>query len=225
MSVAALSTAGFTQYISASSNLSGSQQALQTLGQSLGAGNLSGALTAFNTYQQINQNLTSASSSSSSSSSTTTTQLATDTKALGSALTSGNLASAQASFASMQNDLAATPSQAMANATAAANQTVQWIDDMLNLSSTDSTDSTTTTDPATSMLDSAYGLNSSSTSTDPTTDILDSALDSYPAASSSTSSTSSTESSSTSSTPTASTSPSYATYGNLGSGASVNAYA
>ena len=222
MSVAALSTAGFTQYISASSNLSGSQQALQTLGQSLGAGNLSGALTAFNTYQQINQNPTGASSDSSTSA---TSQLASDTKALGSALTSGNLASAQASFASMQNDLAATPSQAMANATAAANQTVQWIDDMLNLSSTDSTDSTTTTDPATSMLDSAYGLNSSSTSTDPTTDILDSALDSYPAASSSTSSTSSTESSSTSSTPTASTSPSYATYGNLGSGASVNAYA
>jgi hypothetical protein len=223
MSVAALSTAGFSQYISASSNLSGSQQALQTLGQSLGAGNLSGALSAFNTYQQINQNPTGASSNSSSS---TNSQLATDTKALGSALTSGNLASAQASFASMQNDLAATPSQAMANATAAANQTVQWIDDMLNLSSADSTQSVTPFDPVSSILDSAYGLNPSSTSTDPTTEILNSALGSTAGtSSSSTSTTNPATPAPTPSTPPANTYAIYANQGNLGSSASVNAYA
>jgi hypothetical protein len=231
MSVAALSTAGFTQYIDASSNLSASQQALQTLGQSLGAGNLSGAQSAFNTYQQINQNLTNASAASAHSSASATSQLTKDTNTLGSALNSGNLANAQSAFASMQSDLATTPSQAMANATAAANQTVQWIDDMLSLSNPNSTPATapTTTDLVNSILDNAYGLNSSTSSTNPTADILDSALGSYPAASSTSTPTpaSSTTPSSTASAPApaANTYAIYANQGNLGSGASVNAYA
>jgi len=230
MTVAALSTAGFSQYISASSNLSASQQALQTLGQSLGAGNLSGAISAFNTYKQINQNLTNASSTSSSSSSTTTSKLTTDMNALDSALNSGNLGTAQSTFASMQSDLATTPSQAMANATAAANQTVQWIDDMLSLSSpAKTTTSYTASDLANTILNDAYGVSSSTSSTDPAIAMVQNALntaaENIPSTSSTSaaSTTASTTAASTSST--ASSAPSYATHGNLGSAASVNAYA
>jgi hypothetical protein len=60
MAIAALSNAGFSQFVAASSNVSASQQALQTLQQSLAAGNLSAAQTAFNTYQSLNQNLAAA---------------------------------------------------------------------------------------------------------------------------------------------------------------------
>jgi hypothetical protein len=89
MSVAALSTAGFSQYVAASSNVSASQQAFQSLQQSLASGNLTAAQSAFNTYQQLNQNPSAASSTSSS-----TSQLSTDLTALGSAISSGNLTTA-----------------------------------------------------------------------------------------------------------------------------------
>ena len=49
MTVAALSTAGFSQYIAASSNVTGSQKAWQSLEQSLAQGNLTAAQSAFNT--------------------------------------------------------------------------------------------------------------------------------------------------------------------------------
>jgi ribosomal protein S20 len=129
MAIAALSTAGFSQYVAASSNVSASQQAWQSLQQNLASGNLTAAQTAFNTYNQLNQNLWSASGSSSSSSS----QLATDMKALGSAISSGDLSTAQSAFTTVQNDLKSTPSQAVTNAESAVNQTVQWMDDLLNL--------------------------------------------------------------------------------------------
>ena len=53
-SVAALSTVGFSQYIAASSNVSGSQKAWQSLEQSLVQGNLTAAQSAFTIYSQLN---------------------------------------------------------------------------------------------------------------------------------------------------------------------------
>ena len=120
MTVAALSTAGFSQYIAASSNVSASQQAWQSLEQSLAQGNLTAAESAFKIYSQLNPAQTSSSGSSSSAS-----QLTTDMATLGSALSSGNLSSAQTAFATVESDLKSTPSQAVANAESAAAQTVQ----------------------------------------------------------------------------------------------------
>jgi len=204
MSVAALSTAGFSQYIASSSNVGPSQQAWQSLQQSLAQGNLAQAQSAFNTYNQLNQSLVSTNGSSSSA----TTQMATDMKALGSAIGSGNLATAQSAFATVQTDLASTPSQSMTNATAAVAQSVQWVEDLLNLSSSNTANQTITTDPVASILNSVFEPNSTSTTTDPTTAILDSAY-----GTSSSSSTGST------------TGSSAASSGNAGSSASVNAYA
>jgi len=202
MSVAALSTAGFSQYIAASSNISASQKAMQTLQQSLASGNLSGAQTALKAYMQLNQSQTSATSTSTS----TTSQLSADLATLGSAIGSGNLTSAQSAMATVQSDLKATPSQAITNAESAVAQTVQWVDDLLNLSSTSSAP-TTPVDPTTSMLDSAYGLNPTST-TDPTTSLLEGAYGKQ----------SGTGSTSAAAAP-------LATSGNTGNSASVNAYA
>jgi len=133
MTVAALSTAGFSQHISASSNVSASQQAWQTLGQSLAQGNLMAAQSAFAAYSKLNPAQTSSGGSSSGAS-----QLSTDMAALGSALGSGNLSTAQSAFATVQSDLKSTPSQAVSNAETAVAQTVQWVDDLLSLSSTSS---------------------------------------------------------------------------------------
>jgi len=175
MSVAALSTAGFSQYISDTSNVSASQQAFQSLQESLASGNLAQAQSAFNTYNQLNEALSTATGSSSSSSTTSTgSQLSTDMKALGSAISSGSLSTAQSAFATVQGDLKSTPSQSVTNAESAVAQTVQWVDDLLNLSSSNNEDSAPV-DPATAILNSAYGLSNSTTTTDPTTSILDSA--------------------------------------------------
>ncbi len=215
MTVAALSTAGFSQYIAASSNVSGSQKAWQSLEQSLAQGNLSAAQSAFNTYSQLNP-----SPASSSGSSSAPSQLSTDMAALGSAIGAGDLSSAQSAFATVESDLKTAPSQAVANAESAAAQTVQWMDDLLSLSDlSSSSSSTTTTNPVTAMLDSAYGLNSTSSTTNPEVALLDSKY-----GDGSTASTSSASSSSTASAGTASA-PSAVSSGNAGSGASVNAYA
>jgi hypothetical protein len=176
MTVAALSTAGFSQYIAASSLVSASQQAFQSMQQSLASGNLTAAQSAFKTYQQLNQGATTANSSSVSSSSGSS-QLSTDMAALGSAISSGSLTTAQSAFATVQSDLKTTPSQAVTNAEGAVAQTVQWVDDLLSLSSS-SSESSTLVDPTTSILDSAYGLSPSAASIDPTTGILNSAYDS-----------------------------------------------
>ncbi len=229
MAIAALSTAGFSQYVAASSNVSASQQAWQSLQQSLASGNLSAAQTAFNAYSQLNQNLSATSGSNSSSSS----QLSMDMKALGSAISSGDLSTAQSAFATVQSDMKSTPSQAVTNAESAVNQTVQWMDDLLNLSSMSGT-TAAPVDPTTAILDSAYGLNSSSNSnggnsTDPTTSILDSAYGDTTAGSSTgatgTSSADESSASGTSSSATSSYGYSPVSSGNEGCGASVNVYA
>lgn len=226
MTVAALSTAGFSQYIAASSNVSASQNAWQSLAQSLAQGNLSAAANAFKTYNQLNPAQTSTSGSSSSSSS----QLSTDMAALGSAINSGNLSTAQSAFATVQSDLKSTPSQAVTNAESAATQTVQWMDDLLSLSdSSNSSTSTTTTDPATAMLDSAYGLNSSSSTTNPEVALLESKYgDGSTAGTSSASSSSTANAGTAANTAGASSTASAAkavSSGNAGSSASVNVYA
>jgi hypothetical protein len=212
MTIAALSTAGFSQYIAASSNVSASQQAFQSLEQSLASGNLGQAQTAFNAYQQLNQAATPTSSSGSSSSTTAVSQFSTDLTALGTAIGSGNLATAQSAFTTLQGDLKSAPPQAVTNAESAVAQTVSWVDDLLNLSSNNTADATPV-DPTTSILDSAYGLDSSNSSntTDPTTSILENAYGTSSGGTSSGSSSAST--------------PASASSGNLGSGASVNAYA
>ena len=212
MAVAALSTAGFSQYIAASSNVSASQLAFQSLEQSLASGNLGQAQAAFNTYQQLNQAATptsagTPSSNASTSSTSTTSQFSKDLAALGTAIGSGNLATAQSAFTTLQGDLKSAPPQAVTNAESAVAQTVSWVDDLLNLSSNNTADATPV-DPTTAMLDSAYGLSTSSSTTDPTTSILENAYGTSGAGTSSSSST-----------------PASASSGNLGTGSSVNAYA
>jgi hypothetical protein len=207
MSVAALSTAGFSQFISASSNVAASQQALESLQQSLASGNLANAKTAFNTFQRLNQNLAETGNSSSSNSSATgASQTSKDLTALGTAINSGKLSSAQSAFATVQSDLKQTPSQAMANAETAVAQTVQWVDDLLSLSTTNNRP-TTPVDPLSAILASAYGLNPAATSTNPTVSILDGA---YGIGAGGTTSASASAS---------------ASHGNMGNAASVNAFA
>jgi hypothetical protein len=199
MTIAALSTAGFSQYIAASSDLSASQQAWQSLQQSLAQGNLTAAQSAFKTYSQLNSAQASASDSSSAPA-----QLSTDMTALGSAISSGDLSMAQSAFATVQNDLKSTPSQAITNAESAVAQTVQWVDDLLNLSDS-STSSSPPVDPVTAMLDSAFGLDPSSSTTNPMVTLLESKYG-YGSSANTTAST-------------------VASSGNSDSSASVNAYA
>jgi hypothetical protein len=217
MAIAALSTAGFSQYVASTSNVTKSQQAWQSLQQSLASGNLTAAQSAFNTYQQLNQSSSTASGSSSSSSS----QLSTDMTALGGAIGSGDLSTAQSAIAKVQNDLKTTPSQAVTNAESAVAQTVQWVDDLLSVSDSSSS-SSAPANPTTAILDSAYGLNPSSTTTDPTFALLESK---YDAGSESTGSTGSASSVSSTGSSGSDQSSSIASSGNAGSGASVNVYA
>jgi hypothetical protein len=211
MSVAALSTAGFTQYIAASTNVSGSQKAFQSLQQALASGNLKAAQSAFTTYQQLNPSSTTASGSSSnfgSSSSATTSQFSTDMTALGKAISSGNVSTAQSAFATLQTNLKSNPSQAIANAEAVVAQTVQSVEDLFTVYGLAGSNSTSSTDPFSSILDTAYGLPSSSNSSDPATTILQNAYAPGGAASTSSAATNTAAKS-----------------GNSGNSASVNLYA
>lgn len=209
MSVAALSTAGFTQYIAATSNVSASQQAFQSLQQSLASGNLTAAQSAFNTYNQLNQSRTTDGSSGSTSSGSPASQLSIDLVALGSAISSGNLSTAQSAFATLQSDMKSAPSQALTNAEGAVAQTVAWVDDLLDIPGASSA-SAAPVDPTTAILNSAYGQNNSSSSSDPTTSILDSAYGTGGQGNSSQS---------------GSSTSSLAASGNSGGAARVNAYA
>jgi hypothetical protein len=201
MAIAALSTAGFSQYLALTSNVGASQQAWQSLQQSLASGNLTAAQAAFNTYQQLNQNLTGSSASS---------QFATDMTALGKAIGSGSVTAAQQAFTTVQNDLKTQPSPAVQSAETAVAQTVDEVDELLGYSNSAGT-SATSTDPTTTILDSAYGLSTSSTAADPDLALLEA---NYGAGSSANSSASSSTSSGTP-----------ASAGNSGSAASVNVYA
>lgn len=207
MAIAAISTAGFSQYIEASSSLSASQQAFQALANSLASGNLTAAQAAFNTYQQINQGLSQSSGSSSSSGSS---QLATDLTALGSAISSGDLSTAQSAFATVQSDLKSAQPPALTAALNAVAQSVSTVESLLQFPDSSSDSSTTTVDPLTSLLYNAYGLNPSTGSSN------DSSLSTLESEYGSTNSTSSGSGSS---------SATAASSGNNGSAASVNVYA
>ena len=164
MSIAALSSAGFSQYVTSSSNINATQQALQSLQQSLASGDLAAAQTAFNTYQTLTQNLANASGTS------TNSQFSTDLKALGTAISSGDLATAQSAFTAVQNDAKATSAPAVAAALTAVSQTVSEVEDLLSIFNT----SSSTTDSSSSILGAAYGQSTSSSTTDPTTSLLES---------------------------------------------------
>ena len=199
MDVAALSTAGLSQYVALSSNVGASQKAWQSLAQNLANSNLVAAQTAFNTYQQLSQNSASANNSS---------QFSNDMAALGKALGSGNLSAAQQAFATVQKDLNGAPSPAVQNAESAVAQTVSWVDDLLGFNNSGST-ATSTSDPATAILDSTLGLNTSETTIDPTVALLESKYDAGAA----------------DGTPTISTPSDTTSAGNEDSAASVNLYA
>jgi ribosomal protein S20 len=206
MAIAALSTAAFSQYVALTSNVGASQQAWQSLQQSVAAGNLTAAQTAFNTYQKLSQNTSGSGSTSSANS-----RLSTDMTALGKAIGSGDVTTAQQALATVQSDLKNTPSQAIASAESAVAQTVSWVDDLLNFGRSNNS-STSSVDPVTAIFESIYGLGSSSNTSDPTLALLESK---YGAGASS-------GAAASGSTAGGSASPGA---GNSGSGASVNVYA
>jgi len=205
MAIAALSTAGFSQYLALTSNLGASEQAWQSLEQNVASGNLTAAQTAFNTYQQLNPNPTGSGASSQGNS-----QFATDMTALGKAIASGDASSAQQAFTTVQNDLKTEPSPAVQSAESAVAQTVDEVDELLGLN-TSASAADTSADPTTAILDSAYGLSSSSGATDPDLALLEAQYG--------------TGSSANPATSTDSASGSPASAGNSGSAASVNVYA
>jgi len=152
MSVGAISAGSLAQDVLTSSNITQAQQAWQKVQTSLAAGDLTGAKSAFATFQQINQNL------SALSATTTGTQLSTDLSTLGSALTAGNLSSAQTAFATVQNDLKNSQSPALTNALQAESQAVQLVDGFL--SSLGPSSSSSVSDATNAALQSAYGTGS-----------------------------------------------------------------
>ncbi len=155
MSISPISAASLGEYVLASSNAGPLKQALQTLQNSLAAGNLSGAQSAFQTLQNLYQNSATAGGSSLSSD----TQLSTDLTALGSALSSGDLSTAQSAFATLQSDLKSSPTPAVTNEMNAATQSVQLVDELLG-SMNSSSASSSTSGAANSILESFYGSGS-----------------------------------------------------------------
>jgi hypothetical protein len=115
-------------------------------------GDLNGAQAAFGTLQQLNQSLATASGNSLSSNS----QLSTDLTALGSALTAGDLSTAQSAFATVQSDLKNSNSPSQTNETNAAAQSVQLVHDLLSTLNSDGS-SSNTSDSTASLLESVYG--------------------------------------------------------------------
>jgi hypothetical protein len=155
MTVGSISAASLSQYVLASSESNPLQQALEALQSSLALGDLSGAQAAFQSVQNLNQSLETASGSSASSN----TQLSTDLTALGSALGSGDLATAQSAFATVQSDLKKTGSPSETNEANAASQSVQLVQELLSAVNVNSS-SSSTADSTTSVLDQVYGSRS-----------------------------------------------------------------
>jgi hypothetical protein len=152
MTVNAISAASLSQGVLQSSESNQLQQALQTLQNSLTSGNLNSAQSAFATLQTINTGLANATGSSLPGNS----QLSTDLTALGTALGSGDLSTAQPVFATVKNDLKNSNSPSLTNEINTASQSVQLVQELLstvNISSSSSTNSDTTT----SVLEQVYG--------------------------------------------------------------------
>lgn len=154
MSITPVSAAGLAQSILTSSSSSQLQQTLQSLQGSLAAGDLSGAQSAFQTLQQLNQNVTNANASTPSNSS----QLSTDLAALGSALSSGDLSTAQSAFSTVQSDLNSASSPSRSLEASLASQSEQSVQGILSTLDPSSGSSSNVSDPTTSLLDSVYGI-------------------------------------------------------------------
>ena len=151
MTIGALSAVGLSQSVLSSSNAAQQQQILQTLQNSLSAGDVNGAQSAVAKLQKLNQSLATASGSSLSSNS----PLATDLTALGSALSSGDVRTAQSAFATVLSDLNKSNSPALTNETNAASQSVQLVNELLGTLSVNS--SSSASDSTTSVLERVYG--------------------------------------------------------------------
>ncbi|MGB8011837.1 MAG: hypothetical protein WCF68_09510 [Terriglobales bacterium] len=152
MTVGSISAGSLSQYVLAASESNPLQQALEALQNSLGLGDLNGAQAAFQTVQNLNQSLETASGSSASSN----TQLSTDLTTLGSALSSGDISSAQSAFATVLSDLKSTGSPSQTNETNAASQSAQLVQELLSTLNVDSS-SSSSSDSATSVLEKVYG--------------------------------------------------------------------
>ncbi|MFZ0358807.1 MAG: hypothetical protein WAL58_00045, partial [Terriglobales bacterium] len=83
-------------------------------------------------------------------------QLSTDLTALGSALTAGDLSTAQSAFATVQSDLKSSNSPSQTNEIAAASQSVQMVAELLGTLNP-SVASASTSDSTASLLESVYG--------------------------------------------------------------------
>ena len=142
MSVGAISAAGLGQSVLLSSGASQVQQTLQTLQNSLAAGNLNSASSQF----AILQNLFQSSATASGSSASTNTQLG-----------SGDLPAAQSAFATVQSDLKNSASPTQTNEISAASQSVQLVQQILGSLNTSAA---STTDNTSSLLGQVYGSKS-----------------------------------------------------------------
>lgn len=127
MTISAIWAAGLGQSVVASSNSTQVQRILQ----------------------KLNSDLTNASGNSSANS----TQLFSDLSALGRALGSGDLASAQSAFAAIQKELESAGSPSLAIEASAASASVQLVEGLLSLLNT----SNGSTDTTTSLLSDVYG--------------------------------------------------------------------
>jgi len=151
MTIGAISAAGLSQSVFSSSNSTQQQKILQTLQNSLSAGDVNGAQAAFAKLQKLTQSPATASGSSASSNSS----LAADLTALGSALSSGDLSTAQSAFTTVLGDLNKSNSPALTNETSAASQSVQLVNELLSTLNVNS--SSSTSDSTTSVLERVYG--------------------------------------------------------------------
>jgi hypothetical protein len=150
MSIGSISAADFSQAVLSSRGASPVEQTLQSLETSLATGNLEAASNIFQNLQNLFQNAAGAGGDNAANG----TQLSTDLNALGAALSSGDLATAQSTFATVQNDLNTSPSPTQTNEINAATQSEQLVQERLeplNSPASSSPDNTS------SLLNQVYG--------------------------------------------------------------------
>ena len=151
MSIGPVSAASLAQFVLSSSNSNKLQQTLQNLQNSLSAGDLNGAQSAFQNLQQINQSLATTAGTNSNES-----QLSTDMTSLGSALSSGDLSTAQSALATVQADLKNSASPSQATEANAATQSEQLVSELLSTLNANTSPSATY-DLTNSVLEQVYG--------------------------------------------------------------------
>ncbi|GAB7126223.1 hypothetical protein JCM19000A_07300 [Silvimonas sp. JCM 19000] len=103
-SISGLSSSSYLYSSTASDELKQRRQNYKALETALNAGDLSGAQTAYAALQAQQSSASSGSSSSGSGSNSAQQQFQTDFAALGTALSSGDISSAQSAFATLQSD-------------------------------------------------------------------------------------------------------------------------